>query len=191
MISVRVHPDASAWAPTRADAEKILSWFSPKLTQQEASVLVLPRSEANREVGRDLPPYSFRAFTRGDQSRVFADATETPQSVAFVIAHELCHQVVHRTPTLEAAFADARGGSRPPWSDVFHEVDAEERFCDGIASRILGTWYDRAWWRRRVDAAVGPTPPVSRSSFGALPDAYEGLFARRVRHRGDFRFRRR
>jgi hypothetical protein len=154
-VRILVHPEARAWVPTRVDQEKILAYFGPKI--DSGTVRILPRSLANQVLGRELAPYSFRAFTRDGVSNVFVDRTETPQSVAFLIAHELTHQAVDGSPTLEAAFADARMPRDTPWSDRFHHVDAEERFCDGVAGKLLGTWFDREWWRARTQRAGGRT----------------------------------
>lgn len=117
----------------------------PKLT-----VHLWPRHMVDRVIGRPTTPYEFRAFTRGDESHVFVDRTETPKSIAWLIAHELCHRMVNSSPTLSMAFDDAKPLALEASGDRFHEIDAEERFCDGIASRLLGYRQDRAWWRRRV-----------------------------------------
>lgn len=138
-----VHPEARQWTPTESDLRKMRAFF------KAGRIHILPRSLANKTLGKDLPPYAFRAFTRGNDSYVFVDGTETKASISFLIAHELTHRMVHDSPTLMLAFADARlplAGH----SDDFHQIDAEERFCDGIAGRLLGTWHDRAWWRGRI-----------------------------------------
>lgn len=153
MVRILVHPEARPWAPRLEDQRKIQAFFGPKL--DHAVVKILPRQVADQELGKKLPPYSFRAFTRGPTSTVFVDATETPESVAFLVAHELAHQVVDTSPVLDQAFQDARVQTSEPWSDRFHERDAEERFCDGVAGRLLGTWYDRTWWRGRTRRISG------------------------------------
>jgi hypothetical protein len=124
----------------------------PAFSDPSMKVYLHPRSHANRVLGKPKPPYAFRAFTRDGVSHIFIDGTETPQSLCWLIGHELTHQVIDKSPTVKAAMADA--SSRPtgldPAGDEFHNVDAEERFCDGVATNLVGKRLDRAWWRERV-----------------------------------------
>lgn len=143
-----VHPEAAPWVPKEPYLRKLQAFFSDEKIPMR--VHLWPRRMVDRIIGRATKPYEFRAFTRGEDSHIFVDATETPQSIAWLIAHELCHRMVKSSPTLTAAFEDAKPLDLDPAGDAFHDVDTEERFCDGIATRILGYRQDRAWWRKRV-----------------------------------------
>lgn len=138
-----------AWAPDPADQVAIDDFFGPRLPN--AVLWLLPRRMARQVVRRDLGPHAFRAVTRGSNSYVFVDDTETRDSTAFLMAHELTHQLVSKNRVLTAAFHDARAHDSDGASDHFHEVDPEERFCDGIAANLLGRRLDRSWWRPRVN----------------------------------------
>lgn len=148
-MKVFVHPEAKPWSPTEEDWAKIWDFYGSRL-RDDSEIRLWPRRLSKKVTGKKLPPYSFRAITTGNVSNVFVDPTETKASVAFLIGHELTHQLVKMSPTLEKAFHDARPKNVQRHTDLYHLVDAEERFCDGISSRVLGTFYDRAWWRNRV-----------------------------------------
>lgn len=159
MFKLHVHPDTTSWVPRQAQMEALQRFFQGT----ETDVYLHPRSEANKVLGRHAKPYAFRAFTRGKESHLFVDFTETPESVAWLMAHELCHRMVDQTPTLENAFTEARPKDLEPAGDAFHDVDPEERFCDGIATNLMGYRMDRRWWRQR-------TPPTQMPaiSFGGI-----------------------
>lgn len=144
MFQLAVHPEARPWVPKKPYLDQITSFFT------SGNISLWPRHMAESVIGRPTKPYEFRAFSRGKDGHIFVDETETPQSIAWLMAHELCHQMVDDSPTLTAAFEDARPLDMKPASDAFHFVDSEERFCDGIATRLLGYRKDRAWWRERV-----------------------------------------
>lgn len=149
-MKVFVHREARPWVPSEADLAQIRSFFGERLPGGQ--IYLWPRRLVDQVYGKPTKPLSFRAFTRAGRSNVFVDPSETDASVAFLMAHELCHQVVDRSPTLSMAFSDAKPAGVDRAGDEFHSVDAEERFCDGIANRLLGTRYDRSWWRRRLEA---------------------------------------
>ncbi len=146
MFELGAHPEAQAWIPKEPELSKLRNFF----VDPSMKVKIYPRSMVKQVLGRHAPSYAFRGFTRGDTSHLFVDSTETPKSIAWLMAHELTHQMVGKSPTLTAAFDDAKPLDMEPAGDPFHDVDAEERFCDGIATRLLGYRQDRAWWRRRL-----------------------------------------
>ena len=142
------HPETRPWLTNTDCIDRLRAYFKdPSMV-----VRLYPRSQANRVLGRHAEPYAFRAFTRDDVSHIFIDRAETPTSLCWIIGHELTHQRINKNPDFSAALnaASARGTGLDPAGDTFHEVDPEERFCDGIATKIVGTRLDRAWWRRRV-----------------------------------------
>lgn len=148
MFSLTVHPGAEPWTPSPTDLAKLQSAFA----NVEGQVHIWPRSVVDRITGRVMGPYAFRGFTRGPVSHLFVDYTETPRSITWLMAHELCHHTVHNNPTLHAAFNRAKPDLAPA-SDRFHEIDPHELYCDGIASNILGYRLDRHWWRTRTPKA--------------------------------------
>jgi len=145
MLTITVHPEAKAWAPS----ERILTELRRRFPV-DGIVQVLPRRMVNQVHGQASRPYAFRAFTRGDTSYVFTDGTETPDSVAWVIAHELSHQLVDDHPEVAQMLDASKPQDLNPAGDRFHQVDAEERLADGYATRLVGKRYDRAWWRKRA-----------------------------------------
>jgi len=157
-MRIRFHPGTEAWIPSASDLGRIGAWFDPKLPEQ-ATVEIVPRADVVRATGIEKPPWTFRAVTRDGVSWVLVDGTEDPKSVAFLIAHEACHQVVAVSPTVHAALAEARPRGVPRTSDLFHEDDPEEKFCDGIAANLLGYRRDRSWWRRRLAEMRIRVPP--------------------------------
>lgn len=146
MFQLHVHPQARAWVPSKNDLSKLGSYFK----NPDMNVHIWPRSMAEQILGRKTKPYAFRAFTRGKDSHLFVDPTETPESIAWLMGHELTHQLIDKSPTVAQAFSDARAFDADPVGDTFHDIDPEERFCDGIATRLLGYRLDRAWWRKRT-----------------------------------------
>jgi len=163
VFTLDVHPQAKAWVPAPPQMAAMRRLFK----DVQATVHIYPRSMANKILGRHAEPYAFRGFTRGTDSYLFVDPTETPRSIAWLMAHELSHRMVADTPTLKAAFTDARPHDVDPAGDHFHDIDPEERFCDGIATNLLGYRQDREWWRART-----PKNTSSPVSFGSVTDLY-------------------
>jgi hypothetical protein len=141
-----IPPEAQAYAPPPALMQKLKSYFNfPHMRAH-----ILPRRLANETLGKDKGHYAYRGFTRGNDSYMFVDPTETPESIAWLTAHELAHQKVDTSPTLQAAFRDATVYESCVAGDAFHRYDPEERFCDGIATNLVGKRLDRDWWRKRT-----------------------------------------
>jgi len=145
MLSITVHPEARAWAPSGQVMNELRRRFPV-----DGVVQVLPRRMVAEVYGKASRPYAFRAFTRGDTSYVFVDGSETPDSVAWIIAHELSHQLVVEHPDVSKMLDAAKPRDLNPAGDRYHHVDAEERLADGYATRLVGKRYDRAWWRKRA-----------------------------------------
>lgn len=168
-----VEPGAEPWAPPPEVISQLQEYFSPLQSTREGDTVVkiIPRSQVKRYTGIDLPKNTFRAVTRGNRTWIAAGDGETRMSIAWLVAHELSHRLVDITPTLEGALADAQ--ARDPGlhkaDDRYHELDPEERLCDGIATNLIGQRLDRAWWRARV----GPSAPIP-DKFGAT-SRFSGL----------------
>ena len=152
MFTVNWLPGTEAWKPPVALDKLIRRYFG---SLQGTRVVVWPRS---REVLEDLFPampdmayYQVRAVSRGPEVHILVDETETPESIAWLLAHELTHQLVAVSPAVAAAMADAEPlGEASKASDQYHEDAAEEKLADGIATRLVGQRLDRAWWRERT-----------------------------------------
>lgn len=161
-FTLQVHPEAQPWQPSPQMLARLQSFFDePSMTLH-----LLPRRLADSTLGKPNPKHTYRAFTRGRDSYVFVDPTETKESVAWIMAHELTHQMVDRSPTLEAAFHDAMVPGEDRAGDRFHHVDPEERFCDGIATNLVGKRLDRDWWRARTkDPRLIDNRTIDRRAF--------------------------
>lgn len=162
-----VHRDARPWLPSEDDLDRLRGHFPfPDVT-----VKLWPRREVDRVLGRRTTPYAFRAVSQGSTTDIFVDDTETPASIAWLLAHELGHHRVKRLPEIKTILEVTRAddADRSGQSDRFHELDPEERLVDGLATTILGTRYDRTWWRAR-------TKERTRAIYGATPRATSWLF---------------
>lgn len=142
-IELIVHPEAEPWRPSNRCLAKLE-------TELSGRAHLWPRHLASRVLGRSAAPYAFRAFTRDGVSHLFVDPTETPTSICWLLAHELSHQQLAHRPGVQTALRAARPQDLDPSGDAFHQVDPEERYCDGIATRLVGQRLDRDWWRART-----------------------------------------
>ncbi len=107
----------------------------------------------------NLPRYAFRAWAepRTGNVHVLVDNTETPESVTWLLLHELAHHELRASPFVAGALAQTIRHPRYMTDDDAHQADPEERIADWIATR----WFrqlgyppplrrDRHWWRARV-----------------------------------------
>jgi hypothetical protein len=164
-MQLTVHAGAEAWLPTEA----ALAALRQRFPGPGFRVTLHPRIHVHQVHGGRTEPWAFRAFTRQGESHVFADGTETPASIAWLIAHELSHQAVLQNPEVRAAVREARPVDSGPQSDAFHRVDPEERIADGVATRLFGERLDRDWWRART-----PVAEQARGAHGAVYGALAG-----------------
>ena len=173
-----VHPGAVPWVPSPED-QLLLQLQFPDPGQ----VLHLhPRSEVDRVHGRASPRYAFRAFTRGGVSHVFVDETETPESIAWLSAHELTHSALRHEPALREELQEHRPEGLSPSGDAFHELDPEELYADQVATDLFGVRLDRAWWRARAPVqetrdTYGATDPLGLSGEQVLDLRRQGIAA--------------
>ncbi len=124
-------------------------------------VEIVPRSLVaelwSRDMGSKPFPgrYAFRAYTRGCRVVLLSDATETPQSLVWLLLHEMAHVQVNERPLLDEAF---RSIPRPVGyvsSDEAHEAWPEERFANQMADILAPAFgsrpgLNRLWWRTRT-----------------------------------------
>lgn len=158
-----IHQGARDWVPSASDRE-VLASLAPG---DAVDVYVWPRSMAKEGVGRSGEDYAFRAVSRGPIVHVLVDETETRDSIRWLIAHELGHQRVRQTG-LRSFFGLGAPTDIDPAGDLYHDLSAEERWADGLATRTFGERLDRAWWRKRAP---------KRTSFGGLGPLQRGYRA--------------
>ncbi|KIL35146.1 hypothetical protein SD71_16085 [Cohnella kolymensis] len=115
---------------------------------------------------------SFRAFNmmKEHQIYIFVDESETLESLLWITFHELTHTALHDEKLLIYYFSHKRDdfimerfNFRNPQAasdfyfadetislqDEIHENLPEEKFCNDLATRIVGFDYSRPWWRER------------------------------------------
>jgi hypothetical protein len=162
-LEVVVFPGVEKWAPYEDTIEQVEKFIS-----RDATVVLFPRKlvgfvwskdHGGRPYDKDL--YQFRAYARqgGGSAFIFVDETETPESIMWVILHELAHLEFRSSPYLFSAFQSL---TSPEYDkdDLTHEQDPEEQVANLMAKewmRRLGykqTEYPRPWWRGRVAKMV-------------------------------------
>ena len=139
-----------------------LQAINPLLTRS-VEVFFHPRSEVGKIWKQDhggkklpVPKYAFRAYTNGERVRIFSDETETPESLLWLLLHELAHVELARSPFLHRVYRKLPKPKNYMTSDAAHEAAPEEQFANLVAdewySAIVGhpCTYDRLWWRHRV-----------------------------------------
>ena len=143
-----VHNEAREWIPPKVSLDQLKRAFNlPQATVRIIPRRIIPQFHKETQDGFD---YGFRGFTRGNQSYIFVDETENPHSIAWLMAHELCHIEIGQNDYLRKKF-DSQTPTVDPKSDEFHRLDPEELYCDSRANNILGTNFDRFWWRAKVN----------------------------------------
>jgi len=139
---------ALPWVPPSALRQRLAARFSAL----PVDVVLVHRTELARTLPAHAtaPAYAFRAVTTADgRTIVLADPTETPSSIAWLIAHEARHQEIRQDPALLARYQAQRPAGLDPMGDRFHALDPEEIDCDTTATLLVGQRLDRAWWRAR------------------------------------------
>ena len=157
MLTVTYTPSVRAWLPAEATLTSVRKYLSRRTV-----VHLLPRRALAetfaREIGHPLVGslYQLRAWSlksRGE-AWVFADQTETRDSVLWVLLHELAHLDLVGAGLLQAAVEAPRTAAYD--TDEGHEADPEERLANQVATALLGQLtgrsqaLDRRWWRARV-----------------------------------------
>lgn len=158
-LSVYVAPGTEPWALTPEEADALGCMMS-----RDTEIHFWPRARLD-EIWRrthdgtpaPAPPYAFRAWSNPDgRAHILADATETPQSIRWLVLHELAHLDLVSAPLLARAY---RGIPKPEnylVDDEAHEARPEEQMANFVADQLaplLGSapGYDRRWWRGRVE----------------------------------------
>ena len=155
-----VHEGAEAWAPDSRFMDRVGTWAWPGV-----QIHIHPRNDIKRIFRRDnrwehfpKKPFPFRAWNVSDKDtiRIFVDETETPESVKWMVLHELGHSIVGHTPELRKMRKFPKPANYAT-SDEAHASVPEEQWCNAFADRQAhahGTrpGLDRVWWRKRLEA---------------------------------------
>lgn len=143
-----------------------------RLLRAPATVELLPRAKlaatwAQVHGGQALgvPPCSIRAWANKEtrNAYIFVDASETRDSVIWLMGHELAHLELRLAPLVELSVTVPRG---PEYlaTDEGHEADPEEQLVNQVGASVVELltgrrqMLDRHWWRaraRRMGACEG------------------------------------
>lgn len=131
-------------------------------------------------------PYSYRGWCKywSGEIVILCDETETERSIQWIALHELGHLQCGKAPFFDYAMEqENKNNNRTTydWKDDWgHEVDAEEKLVNRIATAYMGGYeYARPWWRPRVQAKLAglpleqfpDNPTVTLQDLSRKPDA--------------------
>jgi hypothetical protein len=145
-LRVVYHPNVYDWMPAP-------SWLASvgKMPPPGTVLEFIRRPE--HPLGKKYP---YRAVAQEQRNgstdiRIFVDETETPDSVKWLVLHELAHVLVTAQPTLAETL---RSQPRPPGyphDDDAHEAVLEEQLANTFADKHAPVpGLDRRWWRART-----------------------------------------
>jgi hypothetical protein len=160
-FTISVHAEPSIVIP-----DIVWSALSRSYPGMMVHVEVVPRPLVRELWARDMGSkpfpgyYAFRAYTRGDRVVLLSDTTETPQSLTWLLLHELAHVEVNRAPLLDAGLRSIPRPKDYLTSDQAHESWPEERLANLVADRLAPLFgsrpgLNRLWWRSRVRSVTG------------------------------------
>lgn len=157
------------WVEPTLRGDKVAEWlcrFWLKERMPHVTVYVFSRAEAAtltwlqqwwvRHHGATPPPYyGFRGWSDYYQGHIIllADDTEIPESLTWLLLHELGHIACRHIPMIDQAWDAANTAANYvyDWADDdAHEACVEEQFVNRLATIYVGKSYDRRWWRQRV-----------------------------------------
>ncbi len=159
-LRVVYHPNVYDWMPTPS----WLAWLGQKAPA--GTVLEFIR-RPEHPLGKKYP---YRAVAQqrvggGTDIRVYVDETETPDSIKWLVLHELAHVLVTAEPTLAETL---RSQPRPrgyPHDDDAHEAVLEEQVANTFADKLAPVpGLDRRWWRQRVEKRMTLNPTLNPAS---------------------------
>lgn len=151
-----VHPGTERWVP------------SPEVTRRLSELMKLPvvvewipRSWISQLWARDFAGkpfpgnYAFRAYSRGQNTKILVDDTETPESATWLLLHELAHTQLPTEPRLVEGYRNQPRPARYLQTDEGHEAAPEEQLANATADHWatkLGSrpGLNRTWWRQRA-----------------------------------------
>lgn len=103
-----------------------------------------------------IDDYAYRGVNTGGYVQIIVDASETPESVKWLLLHEMAHSAVECTPFVHQLRAEPKPKGYP-WNDDAHEAVTEEKLANAVADTLaprFGTQpgLNRRWWRARCRA---------------------------------------
>ncbi len=160
--NLRVHApaDTLAWVPEPS----WLYW----LGQQ-----VPPGQELYFEKRPARSDFYYRAANRGKETTVYVDEHETPESVKWLLLHEMTHANISAAPQLAAVIRSKPKPANYKTDDDAHESVWEEQIANGCADWIgarigVPSGLNRRWWRQRVKSNYGQSELVLPSASAAM-----------------------
>jgi len=156
-LRVVYHPNVYDWMPTP-------SWLAGvgRMAPPGTTLEFIRRPE--HPLGKKYPYRAVAERRGGDRTdiRIFVDETETPDSVKWLVLHELAHVLVTAQPTLAETLRAQPRPSGYPHDDDAHEAVLEEQVANAFADKHAPTpGLDRRWWRQRVKERMTPAQPPS------------------------------
>lgn len=85
-IRVLAEPGTQRWVPPQ-------EWW-------DALARLVPPGQTVFFRHRPDAAYHYRAFNNGDNTTIYVDETETPESVRWVLLHEMAHATINRLPSV-------------------------------------------------------------------------------------------
>jgi len=166
MLTLTAHPGTENWAPPKEVAAALSGAVSGTY-----EIHLHPRREVAKVWEADHPgktydkdPYAFRAYQNGHTAYIFVDETETPESVMWLIGHELAHMNLRQQhPELWELYQRVTPTDYFT-SDEAHERDPEEQLANAVGEFFAGDDYPRTWWRKRVSSMT-----KQASEFQGIP----------------------
>lgn len=157
--------------------ERLRQWDVPTRTKpvyvfhrrETESTYWLSRWDQRAQYCRPGAPYGYRGWCSYDHILLLWDETETPDSMEWLLYHELGHVACSRAKMFDMAMSrenEIEGRTAYAWQDdEAHEEDSEERLVNRVATAHMdGIERARPWWRPRV---IG-----FQRGYSVLPDAF-------------------
>lgn len=174
-LTIHHHPDLARYVPARAGLQAVAELLPADVVVHLHRRADLGAVWAATHDGRQVPvpDGSFRAWANGDTIRLLVDDSETPESVAWLLLHELAHVAVTHSPLLRQAYRHRPKPDDYLVDDDVHEAWPEERLANRVATELMPLLgYPRAlrarrWWRSAPSSAALAAMPRSRGRRAA------------------------
>jgi hypothetical protein len=168
-IRVLVDPGTEPWVPDSAWWAALSAKVPPGQT-----VHFQHRPAANK--------YRYRAVNNGSKTTIYVDGTETPESVKWLLLHEMTHATINRCTEAARIIRSQPKPKDYATNDEAHASVWEEQIANACADYLAPSMetypgLDRFWWRTRVNTLQ----PNSMHNYGtvSLPSAQAaGAFVR-------------
>ena len=169
-IRVMADPGTEPWVPDAA-------WWAA------LSAKVPPGQTVHIQRRPASNGYRYRAVNNGSKTIVYVDDAETPESVKWLLLHEMTHATINRCPAAANIIRSQPKPKNYATSDEAHASVWEEQIANACADYLapsMGTYpgLDRFWWRKRVNN-LQPVSQMVEYGTVSLPSAQAaGAFVR-------------